>query len=349
MLRLPWCITRRMVALLAIVAMNAQSQPAEVRFFNWADYLPQEVLERFTRETGIMVRYATYDSNEAMYAKVSLLKGQGYDLVVPSTYYVDRMRRAGLLHALDRSKLPNSRHLDPRHLNQPFDPANVYSLPYLWGSTGIGLNSARIDPATLLSWADLWRPQFRRTLLLPNDMREVFFVGLRTLGYSGNSTDPEQIRQAYEKLRHLMPNVRLFNSDAPHVLYLTGEVDAGLIWSGNAYRVQRAAAHFRYVFPQEGCELWMDNLVIPAGAEHVDNAHRLIDFLLRPDIARLIADKTHYASPNATAVQAMPAELRENPVIYPPADVLSKGEYIGDVGTAMSLYSHYWARLRAGE
>ncbi|MFM8445373.1 MAG: extracellular solute-binding protein, partial [Methylococcus sp.] len=215
--------------LLLMVARAVPAAPPEIRFFNWSDYLPAEVLERFTAETGIFVRYSTYDSNEALYAKLKLLGGKGYDLIVPSTYYIDKLGREGLLLPLDHARLPHWRALDPRHLDQPFDPGNRWSVPYLWGTTAIAINARRFDPSHVRAWADLWRPEFRASLLLANDMREVFQIGLRVLGYSGNSTDPEQIRQAYEKLRGLMPNVRVFNSDAPQVLFVTGEIDAGMM------------------------------------------------------------------------------------------------------------------------
>ena len=340
---------RRLLLLCVLLAAVQAHAATEVRFFNWSDYLPPEVLEQFTAETGIPVRYSTYDSNEAMYAKVKLLRGDGYDLIVPSTYFVDRMGREGLLLPLDRARLPNFRHLDPDHLDKPFDRGNRYSVPYLWGTTGIALNTRQFDRATVQGWSDLWRPEFRARLLLANDMREVFQLGLRALGYSGNTRDPEQIRLAYENLRRLMPNVRVFNSDAPQILYLTAEVDAGMIWSGNAFRVQLENPALTYIYPQEGCGLWMDNLAIPAGAANPEGAHRLIDFLMRPDIARLIAEKTRYASPNADAVRQLPPAMRDNPVMYPPAEVLDKGEYTTDVGEAITLYAKYWERLKVGE
>ena len=334
---------------LLLLSRFAGAAAAEVRFFNWSDYLPAEVLERFTAETGIFVRYSTYDSNEAMYAKLKLLGGKGYDLVVPSTYYIDRMGREGLLRPLEKARLPHFKTLDPRHLDQPFDPGNRWSVPYLWGTTAIAVNSRRFEPARVKSWADLWRPEFRRSLLLANDMREVFQVGLRVLGYSGNSTDPEQIRKAYEKLRSLMHNVRVFNSDAPQMLFVTGEIDAGMMWSGNAYRTQLEEPAFVYIYPDEGCGLWMDNLAIPVGADNPGGAHQLIDYLLRPDIARLIAEKTRYATPNAEAYRLLPPDIRDNPVMYPPVEVLDKGEYTTDIGAAILIYAKYWERLKVGE
>ena len=338
-----------LLILLLALPMAGATTPAEVRFFNWSDYLPGEVLERFTAETGIAVRYSTYDSNEGLYAKLKLLGGKGYDLIVPSTYFIDRMGREGLLLPLDRRQLPNIRHLDRHHLDKPFDPGNRYSLPYLWGTTGIAFDSRRFDPAGIHSWADLWRPEFRDSLLLSNDVREVFHIGLRVLGFSGNTTDDDQIRRAYERLRLLLPNVRVFNSDAPLVLFTTGEIDIGMMWSGNAYRAQLENPALVYRCPREGCGLWMDNLAIPAGAANPEGAHRLIDFLLRPDIARLIAEKTRYASPNAEAVRQLPENIRNNPIMYPPTEILKQVEYGTDVGAAVTLYAKYWERLKAGD
>jgi spermidine/putrescine transport system substrate-binding protein len=343
-------MSRLLLVLILLCAIApVRAEPPEVRFFNWSDYVPEEVLERFTAETGIAVRLSTYDSNEAMYAKLKLLGGKGYDIAVPSTYYVDKMRKEGLLHPLDKARLPGLRSLDPRHLDKSFDPGNVYSLPYLWGTTGIAVNAARIDPATVQSWADLWNPRFKGGLLLTNDMRETFHIALRVLGLAGNSTDPGQIRRAYEKLKRLMPNVRLFNSDSPLVLLVTGEVDAGVVWSGNAYQAHKEDPNIRYIYPKEGCLLWMDNLVIPKGAGNLDNAHRLLDFLLRPEIAKLISEKIGYASPNAAAVRLLKPELRDDPTVYPNSDVLDKGEYQVDIGDAITVYAEYWEKLKAGE
>jgi spermidine/putrescine transport system substrate-binding protein len=342
-------IRRRLAAFaLATVFAPLPAGQRELRFFNWSDYLPPAVLESFTRETGIQVHYATYDSNEAMYAKVKLLDGGGYDLVVPSTYMVDRMRKQGLLRPLDRSQLPHFGNLDPHHLDLPFDPGNRYSVPYLWGTTGIAVDAGRIDPAGLHAWADLWQPRFHRALVLPNDMREVFHMAMLVLGLPVNSTDPAHIEAAYRKLRELMPNVRLFSSDAPQVLFITGEVDAGMIWNGVACLAAREAPAIRFVQPAEGPLLWMDNLAILKNAANPDEAHTLIDYLLQPEVARLISESVGYATPNAAAVALLPPGIRNNPVIYPPASVIGRGEYQVDLGEAIRLYTEYWERLKAG-
>lgn len=325
------------------------AEVSEIRFFNWSNYLPEEVLTRFTEETGIKVQYSTYDSNEVMYAKLKLLDGKGYDLVVPSTYYVDKMRREGLLHPLEREKLPGFSYLDVRLLNQTFDPGNIYSVPYLWGSTGLTINIKKTSPNDLHTWADMWKPSFKKRLLLPNDMREVFFIGLKVLGYSGNTTHPEEISKAYEKLKQLMPNVRLFHSDAPEILYITDEIDAGVTWNGNAYRANQEDENIRYIYPKEGTLFWMDNLVIPKGAEHIESAHRFIAFLLRPEIAQIISEKLGYASPNLESVKYMSPAWRTNMTIYPSDEEVKKAEYTIDVGSAITLYTYYWEKLKLVE
>ncbi len=336
-----------LLVLLALVSCRGGSRET-VHFFNWSEYLPEEILAEFARETGIRVVYTTYDSNEAMYAKVKLLGGGGYDLAVPSTYYVSKMRQEGLLQPLDRSRLGNFRHLDPQHLDLPFDPGNECSVPYLWGSTGLAVNTRLVDPEKVRSWADLWRPEFRGQVLLTNDQREVFHMALRVLGYSGNSTDPEELRQAYEKLLELLPSVRLFNSDSPRIPYLAGEVAVGMIWNGEAFRAREEDPDIRFVYPREGAILWMDSLVIPRGAKNVENAHKLIDFLLRPEIARRISEEIGYASPNREAVQALDPQIREDRSVYPATEDLTGAEYQVDIGEAIVLYERYWERLKAG-
>jgi len=337
-----------LLVLVLALPLSAMAADKVVYFYNWSEYLPEKVLEQFTEETGIKVIYTTYDSNEAMYAKLKLLDGGGYDLAVPSTYYVNKMRNEGLLHNIDHSKLSNYKNLDPKLLNRPFDPDNGYSVPYLWGSTGIAVNSAEIDPAKVTAWADLWNPEFKGQVLLTNDVREVFHMALRTLGYPGNATDPEQIRQAYEKLVTLMPNVRVFNSDSPKLPYLGGEVNTGMIWNGEAYAAEQENPAIKYVYPKEGVILWLDSLVIPKNAKNVDNAMALINFLLRPEIGRFISEEIGYASPNLASVKLLDEAVRNNRTVYPTPDDLVNAEFQVDIGDAITVYEKYWEKLKAG-
>ena len=237
--------------------------------YNWTEYIPDAVLEQFTSETGIKVIYSTYESNETMYAKLKLIQGEGYDLVFPSTYFVSKMSKEGMLQPLNHALVPNIATLDKTLMDKEFDPGNVYSIPYMWGSTGIGVNADTIAAEEVNSWQDLWRKEYRGQVLLQDDMREVFHMALKIKGYSSNSRNPEEIKEAYELLKELMPNVLVFNSDSPRLPYLAGEVNVGMIWNGEAWMAQQENKAITYIYPSEGANFWVDSFVIPVGAKNV--------------------------------------------------------------------------------
>ena len=316
-------------------------------FYNWSEYITDELIEQFEKETGIDVILTTYDSNEVMYAKLKMLNGEGYDLAVPSTYFVSRLRDEQLIQPLDKTKITNFTHLDSSLLNKPYDPNNTYSLPYIWGATGIGVNSDYINPKKITSWKDLWDPNYKNQLLLMNDSREVFHMALRINGHSGNSTNPKEIKQAYELLKKLMPSVAVFNSDTPAVPYLAEDVRVGMIWNGSVFMAQKENPAIQIVYPKEGAIFWMDNIVIPKQANNIDEAYAMINFLLRPDVAAKISEEIGYPTPNASAKKLLPPALQNNQAIYPPQSVIKAGEFQADVGDAITLYQTYWEKLRA--
>ena len=330
---------------------GAAASTETLNLYNWSEYMPQEILDGFTKETGIRVNYTTFDSNEAMYAKLKLLDDSSqYDLAIPSTYYVEKMAKEGLLQELDKSKLSNFSNLDTSFTNTKVDPDNKYSVPYMWGSTGLAINGDVIDPATINSWNDLWRPEYKGQVMLMNDMREVFGMALLTLGYSGNSSNPDEIKAAYQKLTTLMPNVKTFNSDASRMPYMEGETNLGMTWNGEAIIANNEGlTSLVYKYPTEGAILWMDNFVIPKNAKHVDAAHKFIDYLLRPENSKIVSEEIGYASPNLAARKLMTEEVRNNPTIYPSKAILAKAEFQEDVGDdALQIYQQYWDKLKTG-
>lgn len=336
------------ICLCTLLGAVSASATEKVYIYNWTEYIPDTVLRQFTEETGIEVIYTTYDSNETMYAKLKLVDDDGYDLVVPSTYYVNKMGREDMLVPLDHELLPHLGDLDPNLMDRPFDPGNVYSIPYMWGSTGIGVNSNEILPETIDSWQDLWKPEFKGRLLLQDDMREVFHMALKIKGFSSNSRDPEEIEQAYQLLRELMPNVLLFNSDSPRLPYLAGEVSIGMIWNGEAWMAQQENPAIVYIYPREGAAFWVDSFVIPKGARNIENAHAFIDFMLRPEIAKICVEENGYATPVLGAIALLDEEVRNSPVIFPAARIVESGEFQTDVGEALPIYQQYWEKLRTG-
>jgi spermidine/putrescine transport system substrate-binding protein len=339
-----------LAAMLAVALAGCSKQEEQVlNLYNWSEYMPQEVLDQFTEETGIKVVYTTYDSNEAMYARLKLLDASSqYDLAVPSTYYVNKMRSEGLLAPIDRSKLSGFDNIDSTLVNLDIDPGNQYSVPYLWGTTGIAVNGDAIDPESVTSWADLWKPEYQGRIMMMNDVREVFHVGLRVLGYSANSTNPEEIEAAYNKLAELMPGVRTFNSDAPRMPYLEGETDIGMIWNGEAVMGAEDMAALTYIYPQDGAIVWFDSFVIPKNAKNVEAAHKFIDFMLRPDIAAAISTEIGYATPNLAARDLLDDEVSADRAVYPTAEDLVNAEVQEDVGEALLVYEKFWEMLKAG-
>ncbi|MGF1759815.1 extracellular solute-binding protein [Photobacterium sagamiensis] len=332
-------------AMFTNVAMAADN---ELYFYNWSEYIPSEVLEQFTKETGIKVIYSTYESNETMYAKLKT-HGEGYDLIVPSTYYVSKMRDEGMLQKLDHSKLSYFKELDPNYLNKPFDPNNDYSIPYIWGATGIGVNTDMMDKTQINSWADLWDPKWEGQLMMMDDSREFFHIALRKLGYSANTQNPEEIKAAYEELKKLMPNVLVFNSDYPANPYMAGEVSLGMLWNGSAYTARQEGAQVDIVWPKEGAIFWMDSLSIPAKAKNTEAAHKMIDFLLRPENAAKVAVEIGYPTPVAGAKKLLPADFVNDKNVFPPQEVLDAGEWQDSVGTANTIYEEYYQKLKAGQ
>lgn len=336
-------------AALLLVAASALHAEEKLVVYNWAEYIPEAALEEFEKETGIKVEYSTYENNEVMYSKLKLQKGVGYDIVVPSSYLVAKMSREGLLQKLDKTKLTNLKNLSPDLLNKPYDPGNEYSIPYLWGSTGIGVNGKEIDSSTITSWADLWDEKWKGKLLLTDDVREVFHMALKKNGFSTNSTNPDEIKVAYEDLQKLMPNVLVFNADAPREPFLAGDVNLGMIWSGEVKMAQQENPDIEYIFPKEGAGFWVDSFVIPAGASNADNAHKFIDYMLRPEVGQQVVEELGYSTPNIAVKELLDEDNRSNPVIFPAAADVAKGEFQNDIGDAMKLYDGYWEKLKTGK
>lgn len=341
------------VAVLAALLTTACSDNSggtgeKVVIYNWTEYIPEDVLRQFTRETGIQVEYATYESNEAMYSKLKLLDGKGYDLAVPSTFFVERMHKEGLLQPIDKSLLSNYRNLDPAHLNKPYDPNNVYSVPYLWGSTSIAVNGDDIDPSSITSWKDLWKPEFAGKLMIMDDVRDNFHVGLRVAGFDNNSKDEAEIEAAYQALKSLWPSIKMINSDSPKSPLIKGEVSLGIIWNGEAYMAQPELPNLQYIYPEEGAVLWVDSFVIPKGAENVENAHKFIDFMLRAESARAAIEELGYAAPNIPGRELLDEALRNNKIIFPDNEDIARGSYHQDLGETVLIYERYWERLKSG-
>lgn len=323
--------------------------PQKVVIYNWTEYIPAAVLEQFTKETGIEVEYATYESNEAMYAKIKLMDGKGYDIAVPSTFYVEKMRKEGLIQPIKKDQLANYGNLDANMMNKPYDPNNDFSVPYLWGATSIAINGNDVDATQITKWADLWKPEYAGKLMIMDDVRDNFYVGLRVAGFQNNSTNEEEIKAAYEKLKTLWPSIKVINSDSPKTPLIQGNVSIGAIWNGEAYMAQQEMENLQYIYPEEGAVLWVDSFVIPKGAANVENAHKFIDFMLRAESAKAAIEELGYAAPNTAGIALLDEALRTNKTVFPAAEDIAKGSFHQDLGDTVLVYEKYWELLKAGQ
>ncbi|MDR0338721.1 MAG: spermidine/putrescine ABC transporter substrate-binding protein [Desulfovibrio sp.] len=344
---------KRLALLVSVIALTvclAVPAPAadkgQVIVYNWSEYIPQDVLDAFTRETGIKVVYSTFESNEAMYAKVKLLRGKSYDVVVPSGYFVDMMRRDKLIRELDHSKLPNLKNLDKKLMDQEYDPGNKYSVPYMWGAVGLAYNTKYVPKGTLTRWNHLLRPEYKGKIILTDDLRDAFGIALRARGHSINSRDAGEIGEAYEFLAQLKNSVRVFDVTAIKQALISEEVWMGPIWNGDYLVALEENDKLAYVFPEEGAVLWTDSFTIPSGAENVENAYVFINYMLRPDVAARCVEEYKYSTPNLPALDLLPEDLRKNPILVPGPAELRNAEFITSVGDSLAEYEKYWEKLK---
>ncbi len=318
----------------------------QVNVYIWTNYLPQEVIDGFEKKTGIEVNVDTYDSNEAILEKLQSGVAD-YDIVVPSDYMMKILIPEGLVQTLDHARLSNFKNLEPRFLNQKYDPDNRHSIPYLWGTTGIGYDKQKVkEPVD--SWRALFDERYAGRILMLDDAREAFGAALRILGKSINETDPAVLRQAADLLKKQKRLVRTYNSSDFANLLAAGDVDVAQGFNGEmAEVVANAPDRLAYVIPKEGGTLWIDNAAIPKGARNLDAAYAFLDYVLEPEVAAKIVNGVHYAGANQAAFPLIDARIRQDPSIYPPQEILGRCELIEDLGETTQRIDELWTEVKA--
>ncbi|SDZ30571.1 PotD/PotF family extracellular solute-binding protein [Thermoactinomyces sp. DSM 45892] len=306
--------------------------------YNWGDYIDEELLEKFEEETGIKVIYQTFDSNEAMMTKIEQ-GGTTFDVAVPSEYAMSKMKEEKLLLPIDQEKVPNLKYIEPRFMNLPFDPQNQYSIPYFWGTVGIIYNKEKLGGREIKSWDDLWNPDFKNQILLADGAREVMGFSLNSLHHSLNDTNETHLQAAKAKLDRLTPNIKAIVGDEIKMLLVNEEASLGVVWSGDASEIMGENENLDYVVPEEGSNLWFDNMVIPKTAKNVEGAHKFINFMLDPENAAKNAEYVGYSTPNAEALKLLPEEISQDVRFYPPPELTKKLEVYKNLGKKM--LSHY--------
>ena len=317
-----------------------------LNLYIWADYTSPQILEEFTRRTGIKVRVSNYASNEELIGKLQA-GATGYDLVLPTDYMVPAMIKLGMVRELDKSKIQNLRNVDSKFLGKDYDPANKWSLPYAWTITGIGVNTAAYpDPVT--SWGDLLRNdkvKDRATVL--DDFREAIGAALKLNGASLNSKDPKELALAKSALIAAKPHLKAFNA-SPSSLLTSGEVVMAHIYSGEALVAARDSGKpIKFIIPKEGGTLAIDNIVIPKGATHIEAAYLFINYLYEPTTNADFVRRMMYG-PVIIGTRALLApELQRHPILFPQAEALSHCETMKDLGNDTSVYDRIWSEIKA--
>ena len=324
-----------------------------LNLFVWTEYIPADILECFGLVYGVTVNREEFSSNEELYAKLEA-GAAGYDIVHPSDYIINVMIRAGLLQPLDQGRLPNLANIDPEYLKLYGDRAD-YVAPYQVGSQAIIYDAERV-PAPPQAWADLWKPEFARRMVFVDDSRVIIGMALLSLGYSVNTTDAGQLAEAEARLRELVPNVKLFDSDSPKTALIAGDADLGIVWNGEAFLAQREKPSLQYVFPREGAITFEDGFAIPQTAPHIDAAYAWINYALQADVAWLLLQDYPYTVPNRAALEFARANhpdlyqaYADSAITNTPAATLLAGARVEDVGAALTLYDRIWTEVKGGQ
>lgn len=323
------------------------AEEKKLNFYNWDTYIGETTLADFQKASGIEVKMDLFADNDELFAK--LKEGNpGYDLIVPTNDYVERMIVANMLVPLDHSKIPNISNIDPVFRDAQFDPGRKYSLPYMWGTIGIGYRKSKVKGVPD-SWKWLYdSSQYSGRIALLADGGTVIQMGLKYMGKPLNSTDPSLIKQVEAMLIRQKPHIKVFAEDNGQDLLASGEVDLTMEWNGDILQVMEEDEDIAYAVPKEGGLLWQDCLCIPKGGPHPNNAHAFINFVLDAEAGAAIADFIQYATPNKAAKAILPPEYSQNPAIFPPDEVTRKSEasiYKGE--DYQRLIDETWTRIQA--
>jgi len=355
-----------LAALLTMVGSTTLAQNKVVNVYNWAEYTAPDTLPGFERETGIKVRYDVYDSNDTLQAKL-LTGNSGYDVVVPSTHYASRQIQAGLFQKLDKSKIANSKYLDPElmALLATVDPGNQYAVPWGYGTNGLGYNVTKVKlimgpNVDLANWDMFFKPENAAKLKdcgisMLDEAAQVFPAVFKYLGKDPNSSNPDDYKAALELLKKIRPYIRQFSSASYIDELAVGDLCMVYGFSGDVMiarrRAQEAKKNYEinYFIPKGGAPAWFDLMVIPKDAPHPDEAHAFINYIETPQVHAAITNTMFYPNANREARKSVSPEVANNPMIYPPPEV-AKTLYVikAQPLNIQRLQTRMWAELKSG-
>ena len=328
---------------------NISAEDNQVIVYNWGEYIDPDVLDMFEEETGIQVVYEEFETNEIMYPKIKS-GAVSYDVICPSDYMIQKMIDNDLLAEINWDNIPNIKNIGEAYLkkSQEFDPQNKYSVPYCWGTVGILYNKTMVDEE-IDSWDVLWDSNYKDNILMQDSVRDAFAVALKDLGYSLNTTNIRELKEAQELLITQKPLVQAYVVDQVRDKMIGNEAAIGVIYSGEAIYTQKENPDLEYVIPKEGSNVWIDSWVIPKNAKHKENAEAFINFLCRPDIALMNFDYITYSTPNTAARELIEdPEIRNSQIAFPEDSELDRCETFHYLGTdAEEIYNQLWREVKS--
>jgi putrescine transport system substrate-binding protein len=347
-------------------ATTALAQERVVHVYNWSDYIDETILTDFTKETGIKVVYDVFDSNELVETKL-LAGGSGYDVVVPTGPFLARQIQAGVFQKLDKSKLPNLVNLWPLVSERlaKYDPGNEYAVNYMWGTTGIGYNVAKVKAALgdtpVDSWDVLFKPENAEKLKacginMLDASDETFAIGMNYIGKDPDSKATADLQAGGEVYKQIRSSIKTFNSSAYINDLANGDICMTVGWSGDILQAKSRAeeakngVEIEYVIPKEGTYMWFDNLAIPADAKNVEEAHAFINYLMKPEVIAKASNYVQYANGNLAAQQVMEESVVKNPAVYPSETTLAKLFTISPYGPKeQRVINREWTAIKTGK
>jgi spermidine/putrescine transport system substrate-binding protein len=336
-------------AAVAFVPRHALSEEEKkLNFYNWDTYIGENTLADFEKATGIATKLDLFADNDELFTKLKA-GNPGYDVIVPTNDNLERMIKANMVTPLDHAKIPNFANVDKVFQEAAFDPGRKHSMPYMWGTLGIGYRKSKVDGVAIDSWKILLdSDKMSGRISLLGDSANVIGPALKYLGYSYNSTNTEELKKAEDLLVAQKKHVKVFAKDNGQDLLASGEVDACQEWNGDILQVMKEDEDLAYVVPTEGSLLWQDTLAIPVGAPHPMNAHAFINFVLDATVGKDIAEFIAYATANAAARKLASPDYQNNTAIFPPPEVIAKcepGLYLGEEAT--KVRDEIWTRVQA--
>lgn len=318
----------------------------EVNVYNWGEYMDESLLEKFEDETGIKVNYTTYSDNESMYS--SLKNGASeYDVIIPSDYMISRLISEDMLEPLDFGNIPNYANIDEDFKGLEYDPTNEYTVPYMWGVVGVVYNTTMVE-GTPDSWDILWDENLAGQILMFDNSRDALAIALKKLGYSLNTTDENELREALAILEEQKPLVQAYVMDQIFDKMEAGEAAVGPYYAGDALTMMDENPDLAFFFPKEGENFYVDAMCVPKGAANKENAEAFINFMCEPEHIAANDEVIRYSVPSAAARELLPDELKNSDVCYPGADIMGNTEvFINLPQETLDLYDELWIDLKA--